>query len=49
MNVAAERAACEILLIACAWVFVPLVGAAWLTDRRRERRAACNEVRRHAA
>ena len=37
MNVVAERAACEIVLIACAWVFPVLVGAAYIIDRMRGR------------
>ena len=39
MNILAEQAACEIVLIAAAWAFVPTLAAAWLIDVWRTRHA----------
>lgn len=39
MNIIAERAACEIVLISAAWAFVPTLAAAWLIDFWRARHA----------
>lgn len=39
MNIIAERAACEIVMIAAAWAFVPVLAAAWLIDFWRARHA----------
>ena len=37
MPVEMNRALCEIVLIACAWTFPPLLAVAWLIDRKRGR------------
>ena len=37
MNVEAERAACEIVLIAGAWAFIPTLVIGYLIDRWRNR------------
>ena len=39
MPVEMNRALCEIVLIACEWVFPPLLAVAWLIDHRRAKKA----------